>query len=101
MRIALLFLKRQDFPEELHSRQADLTTLADKNTYNIILSVDVMEHIEEDVKVFRNFYNSLQENGILLISTPSDKGGSDVHSDEEESFIDEHVRDGYSIQDIS
>jgi SAM-dependent methyltransferase len=79
----------------------DLATLTDLNTYNVILSVDVMEHIEEDVKVFRNFYNALQNNGILLISTPSDKGGSDVHSDEEESFIDEHVRDGYSIKDIS
>jgi SAM-dependent methyltransferase len=79
----------------------DLTTLADFNTYDIILSVDVMEHIEEDVKVFRNFYNSLHNNGILLISTPSDKGGSDVHNDEEQSFIDEHVRDGYSIEDIT
>jgi hypothetical protein len=60
-----------------------------------------MEHIEEDVQVFRNFYNSLQNNGILLISTPSDQGGSDVHGEEEESFIDEHVRDGYSIKDIT
>jgi len=80
---------------------ADLTSLNDNNIYNIILSVDVMEHIEEDVQVFRNFYNSLQNNGILLISTPSDQGGSDVHGEEEESFIDEHVRDGYSIKDIT
>ena len=36
-----------------------------------------------------------------LISTPSDQGGSDVHSEEEESFIDEHVRDGYGIAEIS
>jgi SAM-dependent methyltransferase len=79
----------------------DLTTLADFNLYDIILSVDVMEHIEQDVKVFRNFYFSLKNNGLLLISTPSDKGGSDVHSDKEESFIDEHVREGYSIKDIS
>jgi SAM-dependent methyltransferase len=79
----------------------DLTSLADINTYNIILSVDVMEHIEEDVFVFQNFYKSLKENGILLISTPSDQGGSDVHNEEEESFIDEHVRDGYSIHDIN
>lgn len=79
----------------------DLTSLADLNTYDIILSVDVMEHIEDDAKVFRNFYDSLHDNGVLLISTPSDKGGSDVHSDEEESFIDEHVRDGYSIEDIT
>ena len=79
----------------------DLTALADTNSYNIILSVDVMEHIEEDILVFQNFYKSLINNGILLISTPSDKGGSDVHNDKEESFIDEHVRDGYSIKDIT
>jgi len=79
----------------------DLTTLSDFEMYDIILSVDVMEHIEEDVIVFRNFYRSLRNGGILLISTPSDKGGSDVHDDNEESFIDEHVRDGYSIKDIT
>jgi hypothetical protein len=60
-----------------------------------------MEHIEQDVKVFQNFYKSLKNNGILLISTPSDKGGSDVRNDKEESFIDEHVRNGYSITDIT
>jgi len=39
--------------------------------------------------------------GVLLISTPSDQGGSDVHDHgTEASFIDEHVRDGYSIEDI-
>ena len=79
----------------------DLTALNDTNCYDIILSVDVMEHIEADVLVFQNFYKSLKINGILLISTPSDQGGSDVHGEEEESFIDEHVRDGYSIKDIT
>jgi SAM-dependent methyltransferase len=82
-------------------RTDDLITLSDFNCYNIILSVDVMEHIEKDVQVFKNFYKSLKDNGVLLISTPSDKGGSDVHDDTEESFIDEHVRDGYSIKEIT
>jgi SAM-dependent methyltransferase len=79
----------------------DLTTLTDINNYDIILSVDVMEHIKEDILVFNNFHKALKTNGVLLISTPSDKGGSDVHNDKEESFIDEHVRDGYSIKDIT
>ena len=79
----------------------DLTTLNDQDCYDFILSVDVMEHIEEDVKVFQNFYKSLKNNGVLLISTPSDKGGSDVHVDHDESFIDEHVRDGYGINEIT
>lgn len=78
----------------------DLTRFTAPDTYHLILSVDVMEHIEDDVQVFRNFHASLRENGILLISTPSDQGGSDVHDEEEESFIDEHVRDGYNILEI-
>ncbi|MBO7125888.1 MAG: hypothetical protein J6V74_08625 [Bacteroidales bacterium] len=67
----------------------------------MILSVDVMEHILEDEQVFRNFYNSLQSKGMLLISTPSNLGGSDVHDDSEESFIGEHVRDGYGVDEIT
>jgi len=79
---------------------ADLTQFNDANEYNLILSVDVMEHILDDIQVFKNFYNSLKQGGILLISTPSDQGGSDVHNDDEHSFIEEHVRDGYNILDI-
>ena len=79
----------------------DLTTYSDRGKFSLILSVDVMEHIKEDETVFRNFCSSLKENGALLISTPSDKGGSDVHGDEEDSFIDEHVRDGYNAGEIT
>lgn len=79
---------------------ADLTTFNEPNAYNLILSVDVMEHILEDVTVFRNFHSALKSGGMVLISTPSDQGGSDVHEHEEESFIDEHVRDGYNRIEI-
>lgn len=79
---------------------ADLTTYEAENSYDLIISVDVMEHIEEDRKVFENFAKSLKADGMLLISTPSDQGGSDVHEDHHDSFIDEHVRDGYAISDI-
>jgi SAM-dependent methyltransferase len=96
-----LFFRKTCLSDRVTFHTEDLTALSDPDCYNIILSVDVMEHIEEDVLVFRNFYNSLKKDGILLISTPSDKGGSDVHSDDEESFIDEHVRNGYSITGIT
>ena len=79
---------------------ADLTQFHHDNHFDLILSVDVMEHILEDVQVFKNFHRSLREGGMLLISTPSDQGGSDVHGDGESSFIEEHVRDGYNIQEI-
>ena len=80
---------------------ADLTTFKKPDTYDLILSVDVMEHILEDELVFRNFYESLKPGGMVLISTPSDQGGSEVHNhDHDSSFIDEHVRDGYGVTGI-
>ncbi len=79
---------------------ADLTRFRETETYDLALSVDVMEHIEEDVTVFKNLAASLKPGGVLLISTPSDQGGSDVHDDQDESFIEEHVRDGYNAGDI-
>ena len=79
---------------------ADLTKFVNENSYDLILSVDVMEHILEDIQVFKNFHASMKRGAMLLISTPSDQGGSDVHGDEESSFIEEHVRDGYNIIEI-
>ncbi|MGV3541409.1 MAG: class I SAM-dependent methyltransferase [Rufibacter sp.] len=81
-------------------RIEDLVTYQEPNAFDLVLSVDVMEHILEDVEVFKNFHASLRPGGMLLISTPSDQGGSDVHDDAESSFIEEHVRDGYNIQEI-
>ncbi len=78
----------------------DLVRYVLPDQYNLILSVDVMEHIEQDREVFFNFYKSLKKGGMLLISTPSDMGGSDVTKDTDHSFIGEHVRDGYSKSDL-
>jgi SAM-dependent methyltransferase len=82
---------------------ADLTQYKAVGQYHLILSVDVMEHILEDEKVFANFSESLKPGGMLLISTPSDQGGSDTDHHEEgdvHGFIEEHVRDGYNKEDI-
>jgi len=79
---------------------SDLTDFNEHEAYQLILCVDVMEHIKEDVKVFRNYMMALRHGGTLLISTPSDKGGSDVHNEDDESFIEEHVRNGYNIVEI-
>ncbi len=81
--------------------EKDLTTYSSPNTYNLILSVDVMEHIQEDRLVFSNFFHSLKKGGLLLISTPSNLGGSGVIEEGDSSFIEEHVRDGYSMKDIA
>ena len=92
--------------DRIKFEKADLTKFRNEKAYDLILSVDVMEHILEDVEVFKNFQFSLKPGGLLLISTPSDQGGSDAHHDHDHEegdvhgFIDEHVRDGYNIMEI-
>ncbi|MBK3517374.1 class I SAM-dependent methyltransferase [Carboxylicivirga marina] len=98
------FFKKIKRSDRVHFKYADLTKYIEEDTYDLILSVDVMEHILEDELVFANFYKSMKEGGRLIISTPSDQGGSDAHHEHEEDgvhgFIDEHVRDGYNAEDI-
>jgi len=78
----------------------DLTKINYESRFDLIVCVDVMEHIVDDITVFRNYYRALKNQGYLLINTPSTFGGSDVHDEEEESFIGEHARDGYSKEDL-
>jgi cyclopropane fatty-acyl-phospholipid synthase-like methyltransferase len=92
----------------LHDRvvfeYADLITFCEPYGYDLILSVDLLEHFERDELVFSNFYQSLRNRGVLLISTLSDQGGSDTHKHNQNpdpGFIDKHLRDGYGISDIT
>ena len=98
------FMQKAGLSAQVKFELADLTKFQENDKYDLVLSVDVMEHIEEDVQVFRNFCASMKKGGMLLISTPSDQGGSDSHEHDHEDgvhgFIDEHVRDGYNIGDI-
>ena len=45
---------------------ADLTTFVEPYNYDLILSVDVMEHIQEDEVVFNNFYNPFAEQWLPI-----------------------------------
>lgn len=79
----------------------DLKEINYQNEFDLILCVDVMEHIDDDEKVLRNFYHALKNGGSLIINTPSNYGGSDVHDEKDQSFISEHFRSGYSKEDLS
>jgi SAM-dependent methyltransferase len=94
------FFRSDGHGSKIVFEKADLTTFVEPDAYDLILCVDVLEHIQEDVLVMENLQKSLKKGGCLIISTPSDKGGSDVHKNGDTSFIEEHVRDGYAVEEI-
>ena len=94
------FIFRTGLTGRVEFETADLVKFKETGRYDLVIIIDVLEHIEDDSSVLENLFNALKKNGFALISTPSDKGGSDVKQSNEVSFISEHVRNGYSVEDI-
>jgi len=74
-------------------RQADLQNYTPAKQYDLILAVDILEHIEDDIAVLKRFRNAISPRGKLIISSPS-------NFDESAKFTEEHVRPGYSKEEI-
>lgn len=86
--------------DRIHFQVDDLTAPKVAESFDYILAIDVLEHIVEDEAVIQHFARHLNPGGQLIISTPSDQGGSDVRSEDQQSFIGEHVRDGYNLDEL-
>lgn len=93
---AASFVEQTSVADRVTFAWDDLTDLEAEGPFDLILSVDVMEHIEDDRTVFQHFARVLRPGGHVIINTPSDQGGSDVQAESDESFIGEHVREGYN-----
>lgn len=78
--------------------EADLLSFSSPVRFDIIICIDVLEHIEEDVKVMKNLAKSLKNGGTLLIHSPSHFSEEDAGEDD--SFVGEHARAGYSKRQI-
>lgn len=77
----------------------DLLEFSAPNSFDMAVCIDVLEHITEDVKVMKNISQSLKPGGYFLMHSPSHYSRED--GDEEDTFVGEHARAGYSKQDIS
>ena len=74
----------------------DLTHIEHENRFDLAVSVDVMEHIPDNVGVFRIFTGACAP-AAHCWSTPFGPRRSDAHGPEDESFIGEHARNGYGV----
>ncbi len=85
--------------------------------FDLVLTVDVMEHVEDDEATFAEFHRVLKPDGYLVMHTPrvvesedapplpppAERGGNATlnptslggKSDRSRWRVDEHVRDGY------
>jgi 2-polyprenyl-3-methyl-5-hydroxy-6-metoxy-1,4-benzoquinol methylase len=91
---------RKDITDEfIRFKHEDLLQPHIKDKFHMVLCVDVLEHIEEDVRVMRNMQELLKPGGYFLMHSPSHLAEEDAGEDE--SFVGEHARAGYSKEELS
>ncbi|MDO9578666.1 MAG: class I SAM-dependent methyltransferase [Candidatus Cloacimonadales bacterium] len=79
--------------QDFTAQQADLVDYLPKDKFDLIVAIDILEHIENDRQVLQNFRQVLDKGGKLIISSPST-------FDESAKFVAEHVRPGYDKEEI-
>lgn len=78
---------------------ADLLEFRNANKYDVVICIDVLEHILEDKRVIQNLSDQMRKGGYFLMHSPSHYSEED--GDEEDTFVGEHARAGYSKTDIA
>lgn len=84
--------------KRINFARADLLELEPNDTFNFVICIDVLEHIEKDETVIKNLQHALKQDGYFLMHSPSVYSEEDAG--EEDSFVGEHARTGYSKQQI-
>jgi len=78
-------------------QESDLRRMTGEAAFDLALSVDVMEHIEDDESVFANIYRSLKNEGVFLMHTPHIRASA---SRGKGAFVGEHFREGYRAMEL-
>lgn len=81
----------------VEARVADLLDFQLDEPVDLVLNVDVVEHIQDDRRVFRVFGQVLAPGGLLLLHTPAMEDGlSEEEVLRRTPAVGEHAREGYT-----
>lgn len=81
--------------------QADLTQFAEHDKYDLIISQDVIDQIEDDGRLIQSFSDALREKGLLYLAIPHRRHTKRYFTKFEWESDKRHVREGYTEQGIT
>ena len=81
-------------------RQGSIENLPERNAFDLILCVDMLEHIEDDLGALQGLYNAAARGGILVLHVPSLYRRYPVWKKSLNFDVETHVRTGYELQEI-
>jgi len=78
----------------------DLTEYVSDSRYDLVVSVDNLEHVVDDRRVLRNFHASLEPSGVLVVHVPHFYRRWPVLFWQENFDVPGHVRPGYHLAQL-
>ena len=78
----------------------DLTGMEEKDRFDLILSVDNLEHIEDDDNVLRRFCQALSPGGELIIHVPGYERRWPFFGWSVNFHVEGHYRPGYTVEQL-
>jgi SAM-dependent methyltransferase len=84
-----------------HFTVADILTYRKPDYYDLIVSIDNLEHLENDIAALTNFHASLRESGMLVIHAPHYYRRWPVFRWTVNFDVPGHVRPGYHLSELT
>jgi len=78
----------------------DLVTLPEVDRFDLVLCVDILEHIADDLAALRAIYRIMRPQGILVLHVPALYRRYPVWKKKLNFDVETHVRTGYTMEDI-
>jgi 2-polyprenyl-3-methyl-5-hydroxy-6-metoxy-1,4-benzoquinol methylase len=79
----------------------DITAMEVREKYDLVISIDNLEHIENDLLALQKFYNALIPGGELLIHVPGLYRRWMFFKWKENFYVEGHYRPGYTLEQIT
>ncbi|KAF5434013.1 2-polyprenyl-3-methyl-5-hydroxy-6-metoxy-1,4-benzoquinol methylase [Candidatus Methanophagaceae archaeon] len=92
-------------PSNFFFRQGNLLELKDKDTYDFVYCIDVLEHIPNNTQVIERFYQALKNGGYLYLHMPYDIGKKRIFPDKFFAEFntwaeEEHIGGQYTLDEM-
>lgn len=81
-------------------RQTSIENLEQRNAFDLILCVDILEHIQNDLSILQTLYNAAAKSGILVLHVPALYRRYPVWKKSLNFDVETHVRIGYKPEEI-
>ena len=81
-------------------RQEQIENLRERHTFDLVLCVDILEHIEDDMRALKGLFKVVAPGGVLVLHVPALYRRYPVWKKSLNFEVESHVRVGYRPKEI-